>query len=199
MTYKVSTPSPRRGLGRGLILLLVLLLASCGDSQHEYTVNVAYFVFDNSKHQDATLAAAMNVNSPGIFCRVTQSMQAGATLFNFENNAGVTSSVAANALDQQRRVILGHNNGLIVGYGNLSTPAVFYVYDRECPNCFDPTAIPMKSKPLSMSNNGLATCGVCHRQYDMNNGGNIVNGDGGNKLTRYHGTCTGPFGVLAVQ
>lgn len=199
MTYKVSTPSPRRGLGRGLFLLLVLLLASCGDSQHEYTVNVAYFVFDNSKHQDATLAASMNVNSPGIFCRVTQSMQAGATLFNFENNAGVTSSVAANALDQQRRVILGHNNGLIVGYGNLSTPAVFYVYDRECPNCFDPTAIPMKSKPLSMSNNGLATCGVCHRQYDMNNGGNIVNGDGGNKLTRYHGTCTGPFGVLAVQ
>lgn len=199
MTYKVSTPSPRRGLGRGLFLLFVLLLASCGDSQHEYTVNVAYFVFDNSKHQDATLAAAMNVNSPGIFCRVTQSMQAGATLFNFENNAGVTSSVAANALDQQRRVILGHNNGLIVGYGNLSTPAVFYVYDRECPNCFDPTAIPMKSKPLSMSNNGLATCGVCHRQYDMNNGGNIVNGDGGNKLTRYHGTCTGPFGVLAVQ
>ena len=181
------------------LFAMLSLLSACGDSQHEYTINVAYFVFDNSKHQDATLAASMNVNSPGIFCRVSQSMQEGVTRFNFENNAGVSSSVPANANDQLRRVILGHNNGIIVGFGNMSMPATFYVYDRECPNCFDPTAIPMKSKPLSMSNNGLATCAVCHRQYDMNNGGIIVNGDGGNKMTRYHGTCTGPFGVLAVQ
>ena len=199
MTYKVSTPSPRRGWRGGLIALLALLLASCGESQHEYTVNVAYFVFDNSTHQDATLASAMNANAPGIFCRISQSMQGGVTQFDFVNNAGVSSSVTANAVDQQRRVILGHNNGLIVGYGNLSTPSEFYVYDRECPNCFDPTATPLRSKPLSMSTNGLATCGVCHRRYDMNNGGNIVDGDGGNKLTRYRGACTGPFGRLAVQ
>ena len=182
-----------------LWVALLWLLMACGDTQHEYTINVAYFVFDNSKHQDATLAAALNVNSPGIFCRVSQSMRDGITQFDFENNAGVTSSVNANALDQQRRVILGHNNGIIVGYGNMSLPATLYVYDRECPNCFDPTAIPVRSKPLSMSHSGLATCGVCHRQYDMNNGGIVVNGDGGNKLTRYRGTCTGPFGILAVQ
>lgn len=181
------------------IILLALLPVACEDAQHEYTINVAYFVFDNSIHQDATLAAAMNVNSPGIFCQISQSMKGGATQFDFMNNAGVSSSLTANAKDQQRRIILGHNNGILVGYGNLNTPATFYAYDRECPNCFDPTAIPLKSKPLSMSHNGLATCAVCHRQYDMNNGGNIVSGDSGNKMTRYRGTCTGPFGTLAVQ
>ena len=33
----------------------------------------------------------------------------------------------------------------------------------------------------------------------MNNGGNIVKGDGGNKLTRYRASTTGPYGVLSVN
>lgn len=182
-----------------LIIALLLGLSSCGDSQHEYTVRTCYLIFDNATHQDITLASAMNANTPGTFCRITRSMKNGAMCFDFANNAGQTSSKVANGVDQRRTVILGFNEGIIVGYGNLDFPAIFYAFDNECPNCFDPDALPVRSKPLSMSANGIATCASCQRQYNMNNGGVICNGDGGKKMTRYHATCTGPFGTLAVN
>jgi len=91
------------------------------------------------------------------------------------------------------------NNGLIVGYGNLSDPPIFYAFDRECPNCYDDSRVPIRSFPLRMTSNGMAVCQTCQREYDMNNGGNIVKGDGGNKLTRYRASTTGPYGVLSVN
>lgn len=174
-------------------------LTSCGDSENEYTTKTCYFIFDNSIHTDATLAAAMNPSAPGIFCQVTMAVRSGATYYDFVNNAGVSSSKIQNAVDTRRTLILGYNNGIIVGYGALEIPAPFYAYDRECPNCFDPSALPMKSYPLSMTSNGIATCGKCHRQYDMNNNGFITDGEKGKRLTRYRATTTGPFGVLVVN
>ena len=88
---------------------------------------------------------------------------------------------------------------MIVGFGNLDYPAKFYAYDKECPNCFDPNVLPVRSKPLTMSSNGLATCNVCHRQYNMNSDGIVVAGDSGKKMTRYRASTTGPFGILAVN
>ena len=75
----------------------------------------------------------------------------------------------------------------------------FYAYDLECPNCFDPNYIPVRSKPLSISVNGLATCNLCKRQYDMNNGGIVSKGEGGKKMTRYRAATTGPLGVMSVN
>lgn len=180
-------------------LVASLILWACGDSQNEYTVGTAFFVFDNSTHQNFVLSSAMNANSPGVFCKVQRTVKAGAPYFEFENNQGQAESSVVNAVDQQLTCILGYNNSLIVGYGNLDMPPVFYAYDGECPNCFDPRAIPMRSRPLTMTSAGLAVCATCHREYNMNSGGNIVKGDGGNKLTRYHATCTGPLGRLAVR
>ena len=182
-----------------LLTLTVVLLTGCGDSSNEYTIGTCYVVIDNGIHQDATLAGAMNPNAPGIFCIVKRNTRGGVTYFDFTNNAGVSSSKPFNAIDTRRTLIMGQNNGIIVGYGTLNTPPIFYAYDLECPNCFDPNAIPVKSKPLSISTNGIATCSVCHRQYDLNNNGFISSGEGGNKLTRYHANTTGPFGVLAVN
>ena len=108
-----------------LIIALLLGLSSCGDSQHEYTVRTCYLIFDNATHQDFTLASAMNANTPGTFCRITRSMKNGAMCFDFANNAGQTSSKVANGVDQRRTVILGFNEGIIVGYGNLDFPAIF--------------------------------------------------------------------------
>ena len=180
-------------------LTILAGLTSCGDSENEYTTKTCYFIFDNSIHTDATLAAAMNPSAPGIFCQVTMAVRSGATYYDFVNNAGVSSSKIQNAVDTRRTLILGYNNGIIVGYGALEIPAPFYAYDRECPNCFDPSALPMKSYPLSMTSNGIATCGKCHRQYDMNNNGFITDGEKGKRLTRYRATTTGPFGVLVVN
>lgn len=181
------------------LTLAVILLTGCGESENEFTTGACYVVIDNAIHQDATLAGAMNPQAPGIFCIVKRNTRAGVTYFDFANNAGVSSSKPLNAIDTRRTLIVGHNNGIIVGYGTLNIPPTFYAYDLECPNCFDPNAIPIKSKPLSLSTNGIATCSVCHRQYDLNNNGFISSGEAGNKLTRYRANTTGPFGVLAVN
>ena len=184
---------------RRILLALALFAVSCGDTEHEFTTGACYFVFDNSVHQDPTLASAMNPMAPGIFCQVTTAMRNGATWFDFTNNGGASSSSIQNAVDTRRTLILGYNNGIIVGYGALSQPPVFYAYDRECPNCFNPNAIPMRSKPLSISSSGIATCNTCKRQYDLNNNGFISSGEEGKRLTRYRATSTGPFGVLSVN
>ena len=184
---------------QALTALLVVCLMACGNTENEFTAGSCYFVFDNSAHQDATLAGAMNPNAPGIFCTITTEMRNGANYFNFSSSAGQNSSQIYNALDKRRTLALGFNDGIIVGFGALNQPPVFYAFDRECPNCFDPNVLPVRSKPLTMSSNGLATCNVCHRQYNMNSGGIVVAGDSGKKMTRYRASTTGPFGILAVN
>lgn len=178
--------------------LLLFTTVSCGDTQSEFTPQRCYFVFENSTHNDATLASAMTPYS-GIFTTVTHTMRGGARYFVFTSNQGTSSEKIFNSIDQKRTLKLGMNNGLIVGYGNLSDPPIFYAFDRECPNCYDDSRVPIRSFPLRTTSNGMAVCQTCQREYDMNNGGNIVKGDGGNKLTRYRASTTGPYGVLSVN
>ncbi len=182
-----------------LLAVASTLLTGCGDAQNEFSSAPCYVQVDNSKHQDATLASAMNPSSPGVFCIVSRQSKAGATYFAFSNNVGQSSTSIYNAIDKRLTLVFGLNNGVIVGYGNLSSPAVFYAYDVECPNCFNPQALPVKSRPLKLSSNGIATCAVCKREYNLNNGGVIAKGDGGKKLTRYRCATSGPFGVLQVN
>ena len=149
--------------------------SSCGDTQSEYSSCTCYFVFDDDAHLDPTLAAAMTRYS------------------------GVFTESIFNAIDTRRTLIMGMNDGVIVGYGVLSDPVTFYAYDRECPNCFDPNRIPIRSYALTTTSNGMAVCNTCKRKYDMNNGGNLVEGDAGKKLTRYRAATTGPYGKLSVN
>ncbi len=172
------------------------MLTSCGDTEYEYSGNSAYFVFENTASRSAALASAMNNMSPGIFCRITLSVDGNH--FNFSNNHGLSDDpVAMSAVDKQRTVRLGVYNmtGIIVGYGNLNNPPTFYAYDSLCPNCYKDTGA---FKSLAMHTDGTAECGSCHRKYDMNNGGIVVAGDGGDKMMRYHASTTGPEGVLVV-
>jgi len=182
-----------------VLCFLGALLASCGDAENEYSSISCYFVFDNATHQDATLASAMNSLSPGVFCYITKTTKGGATYLNFSNNQGASSTALANAVDLKRSIILGMNNGLIVGYGNMDNPAIFYAFDSQCPNCFDPEALPVKSYLLTMTSNGLAKCATCGREYNMNAGGVVVSGSGGSKMTRYRASTTGVMGVLSVN
>jgi hypothetical protein len=172
--------------------------SSCGDTQSEYSSRTCYFVFDNDAHLDPTLAAAMTPYS-GVFTTVTQTMKGGARYFVFKSNQQTQSESIFNAIDTRRTLIMGMNDGLIVGYGVLSDPVTFYAYDRECPNCFDPNRIPIRSYALTTTSNGMAVCNTCKRKYDMNNGGNLVEGDAGKKLTRYRAATTGPYGKLSVN
>ena len=179
-------------------VVATLTIASCGDTQSEFTPQRCYFVFENDKHQDATLASAMTPYT-GVFTTVTHTMRGSVRYFVFNSNQGTSSEKIFNAIDQKRTLQLGMNNGLIVGYGNLNDPPIFYAFDRECPNCYDDSRVPIRSFPLRTTSNGMAICSTCQREYDMNNGGNVAKGDGGNKMTRYRAATTGPFGVLSVN
>lgn len=182
-----------------VVAVLAVLMVCCGDAQFEYSRRPCNVVINNAERLDPTLASAMNSMAPGIFCLIQQTQRNGASFFSFSSNQNQTSEIILTDKDKQRAIIVGMNNGVIVGFGNIDYPPLFYAYDRECPNCFDPDAIPMKSRPLSMDFKGHATCGMCHRVYDMNNRGFIIEGEKGSPLTRYPATTSGPFGALVVQ
>ena len=194
----------RKGLGFQVMalagLLSMTLLVSCGDTVSEYSTAPCYLYIDNQTHNDAMLAQAMTQYS-GVFVTITTTTQSGAQYFVFTNNQGGSSRVAFDAKDKLRQqngqLILGMNGGLIVGYGNLS--GEFYAYDRECPNCFDPNALPVRSYRLTVSSAGIATCANCHRTYDLNNKGLVASGEGGKKMSRYPATTTGANGILIVR
>lgn len=187
-----------------LLFAAALLSSSCGDSiDYEYSDYHPSFTFHNETHQDPILATAMNPLSSGVFCIIKYTFTAGRYGFTFENNQGQKSEdpVWFNGIDlrleSQKRI--GMSNGLIVGYGNLDNPAIFYAYDLQCPNCFSLTVLPLHPYELTLSGTGIARCAHCKRSYNLNTGGNIVAGDAGKKLTRYRASTSGAFGVLAVH
>ena len=179
------------------LLTMRLLLVACDKAENEYTSRTCYLVIDNSVHQDATLAAAMTRYS-NVFATVSIIFESGAQYFYFQSNQGGTPTKSIfNAIDRRRTFRVGMNNGVIVGYGSLE--GRFYAYDRECPNCFNPNAIPVKSYPLNVATNGIASCNNCRRKYDLNIGGILVEGDYGSKMTHYRSGSTGPYGNLSVN
>lgn len=200
MFHSILKKLPLRGMG-GFVVAVFFALAGCSDD-FTFTNYPCYLVIDNSTHQDPTLMSAMNAVAPGTFCIIVDNESA--KKFEFRNNQGLTSAVRFDQKDEYRTRAVGMNNAVIVGYGTFT--GQFHAYDRECPVCFDPSAIPVRSKPLTISGDGIATCSVCHRRWDMNNGGNYVGTAEGGKdekggvknLTRYRAGTTGPYGVLSV-
>ena len=188
------------------LLLITTLLAACQADQ-EFSSLPCRLSYNNMVQQDITLASAMNANSRGVFCKIYQSAKAGALYFNFESNAGGKTQKPMTAEEkrdwQQDRIILGINNGIIVGFQNLVTQDAyggFAAYDAQCPNCMRKNNNYLSpAYPLAMSVAGIATCTKCDKRYDMNNGGIVLNGEEGDKgLERYVGSTTGPMGVLNV-
>lgn len=184
------------------ILAAALAMSACTKADEQYSNEPCYLVFDNSTHQNTTLATAMDPMSPGVFCHISTTVRSGATYFVFANNHGLSSESIANAIDQQRTRRLGRRNGLIVGYGNADiVNPVFYAYDAQCPACYSGTGL--IDRTLSIGNDGQATCSNCNRSYDLNNGGIISSGsqdgDNSSRLVRYRATTTGAYGVLTVS
>jgi len=176
-------------------MAIAALFTGC-DAQNEYATYPCRFVFNMNTHANSA-ALRSAVSSTGIFCKVSKTFKGGANYYHFETNQGLSDDVIFTAEDEKTTVSLGMNGAIWCGYGNLDIPAVFYGYDAQCPNCFDPNAIPKKSRPLSVSSAGIAKCSSCSREYNMNTGGNIVSGEAGNKLTRYHASYSSA-GVVTV-
>jgi hypothetical protein len=90
---------------------------------------------------------------------------------------------------------MGYKQGLIIG---RTYSGVLRAYDLQCPNCFNPNALPLRNHTLTVSGTGIASCKDCHREYNLNTGGNIVAGDTGTMLKPYRASNTGPNGLLRV-
>ena len=67
-------------------LLAAPLLVACSADSFDFSSLRAYFVFDNSVHQDPTLQSALNPMSPGVFCRIHEGSEGGALFIYFESN-----------------------------------------------------------------------------------------------------------------
>lgn len=175
----------------------VLLLTGC-QAEGEYSTWPCRFDYNNMIHQDPTLATAMNANSRGVFCKISES----GLKYSFQNNQNMSSQQVMTEEERRSNFILGVNNGIIVGYQTFNTtPNGGYVaYDAQCPNCVRKENNYLNPKyPLSMSTSGIATCGKCGKKYDMNNGGIIQNGEEGDVgLEKYLAMATEPLGYLSV-
>ena len=186
-----------------LPLTSYLLFLSC-EAENEYSTWPCRFAYDNSAHQDATLASAMDVNVPGIFCLITESVRGGVKYLNFKNSYNATSSLAETEAEKRAEYILGLNNGIIVGFQNAVLDdfgnAKFVAYDVQCPNCVRESGNTLSpTYGVSMSDKGIATCRSCGRKYDLNNGGVLQNGQAGDTgLEKYAASSSGPYEHLSV-
>lgn len=180
----------------GFVFLAAWTATGCSKADYEYASERAYFIFDNSIHQDKTLQTATNNMSPGVFCRIWEGSEEGSVFFYFANNQGLTSKQKAYAEEIRRTRVIGvyNKSGVIVGYGNLTSPAELYVYDSQCPNCYNSTN--MANYRLTLTSDGHAVCPNCKRKYDLNSRGITTDGK---KLMRYRATCSGPLGTLVVN
>jgi len=199
---------PKRSLWSKIAPALPLLFTvACSGDGYTYSSYHCNLVIDNATHLDATLASAMNMMSPGVFCKITYNNSKKAYVFT--NNQGQSSSTPLTASEIERlgrTSRVGLNNGLIVGYGSLSSTDsgyTFYAFDAECPNCFDFNAIPLRSYPLTMTTAGMpagiSECANCKRQYNMNTGGNCINNTGSKGLITYRAASSGALGTLTVN
>lgn len=185
-----------------LLSLICYLLVGC-EAEEEYSTHACRFSYNNMIHNDATLASALDANSRGVFCLISENTRAGVRYLAFENSQGMTSEQIETAEEVEAKFILGLNNGIIVGFQTLNTDGVsggFVAYDVQCPNCVERENNTINPNyRVSMASSGIATCSKCGKKYDMNNGGIIQNGEEGDRgLDKYVANTTGPLGVVSV-
>ena len=184
-----------------MLLATALMLTAC-EAEQEYSTWPCRFAYKNDIHVDATLASVMDYNSRGIFCLISESVFAGKKYLNFKNNLGDESQQPESAEEEEAKYILGLNNGIIVGFQTLNTEpnGGFVGYDAQCPNC-----VRRENNMLSptyyvdVAFSGIGTCRKCHKRYDLNNNGIVLDGEKDDMgLQKYAASTTAPYGYISV-
>ena len=187
------------------LLTLPILLAACTtDIVGEYSSHQAYYVMDIQYHTASYLSGALALNSVNSFCMISVSPQNvdGSTttpykLYSMMYGTTTQEEVVSEIMLTGPRRKLGLNNGLIVGRSSFQNGEL-YVFDRQCPNCFN--AYHYTNYAVNFKDANNVECANCHRTYGLLNGGVVVAGDSGEKLFRYHATYVGTrFNVTNPQ
>ena len=181
------------------LLTLPILLAACTTNiVGEYSSHQAYYVIDfQYGHTTSYLSGALNsVNS---FCMISVSSNSSGSPYTATMYGATTQEevVSEGVLTGPMRK-LGLNNGLIVGRSSFQNGEL-YVFDRQCPNCFNAYHY-ANNYAVNFKDANNVECANCHRTYGLLNGGVVVAGDSGEKLFRYHATYVGTsFNVTNPQ
>ncbi|MBO5641856.1 MAG: hypothetical protein J5900_05415 [Prevotella sp.] len=176
----------RKTLYNLLAAAAVLLASSCGaDVVGEYTNHQAYFYMDFSYGHTATYLSEA-LNSTNVFTVITASDASRNAPYTLSCEMyGVSKkseTISESILTQAPRQLGIDNRGLIVGRSSFQDGQL-YVFDRQCPNCWN--ANNYGNYLLSFSDAHNMVCNTCHRTYGLLNGGVVVSGDSGEKLFRY--------------
>ena len=161
-----------------MALLPIAAFTACDKADYIYSNLRAKFVLENTYQAPALHTAC---NSMGEFCTITSNGKQ----FVFKGSAKEASYVNLTALNGYSGFYLGLS-GLIVGLPSIpemgATDSKVVCFDLACSNCYEDYNI---TKPLTLHNDGTATCASCKRTYDLNNTGFISNGEAGRALYRY--------------
>lgn len=161
-------------------LMALLTLTACDEAESEFdTTHRAAFLYRSVATQSALRSA---LNDYGVYCRVWVS----GGHYLFENNNGVTGqdNILAVAGGRPYNALCG----FIVGRRSsidMKGRQPLYAYDLACPNCDRESAL---SVPLYFVARGDArvTCRRCKRVYNPDEAGQLVGGEKGIHLIRYH-------------
>ena len=155
-----------------VLFVLCLTLASCEKAEQLYSSNLVRFIFENTQSVPQLNTA---LNNPGEFCTISA-----------RNNQWIFASPSykedfpynITERDQLRKPVLGLN-GLIVGVPFFQEGNKPVCYDRACRKCYEDDRV---TRALTLQEGQRATCGRCHRTYDLNN---LGISDDGAKLYQY--------------
>ena len=160
-----------------LALLPIAAFTTCQKADYTYCTLPAKFVMENAYQAPALYIAC---NSMGEFCTITSDGKQ----FIFKGSKE-TSRINKTALMDYAGFYLGLS-GLIVGLPNIpeigKTESQVICFDLACSNCYEDYNI---TKPLTLHEDGTATCASCKRTYDLNSTGFISSGEAGRALYRY--------------
>lgn len=170
-----------RGIKIFVAAFAVLLLAACSDDSAEgtYSSDRASFIC-RSVSTIAPLRTALN--SYGEFCMIYADVN-----YYYFHSSTVTAPPVPKTQSSLYQSYICHA-GFIVGKGGIvelgSADYPLLCYDLVCPNCYHDNSI---TRRLAFAEQqGSVVCNSCHRRYDLNNQGLIVEGEKGRKLLRYH-------------
>lgn len=163
------------GVGGGVL--------SCSDGlvDNKYSNLPARFSFwpVNSISQLYTSCESM-----GEWCTIT--LSSNGSKFLFTKADGSQGEANREALDGYTGFYMGLG-GFLVGLPNIpemgETYSVVTCYDLACRNCYEETDFLVRK--LTLQENGKAYCSRCQRTYNLNNLGQVSQGETGKALYRY--------------